>query len=52
LDGQCQLKGTPLDTAGGLIAATALEHELTLVTRNTSDFAGLGVEVFNPWDAA
>jgi len=52
LDGQCQLKGTPLGTADGLIAATALEHELILVTRNISDFAGLGVEVFNPWDAA
>ena len=49
LDGQCQLKGTPLNTADGLIAATALEHELTVVTRNVKDFAGLGVEVFNPW---
>jgi len=34
-----------------MIAATALEHELTLVTRNVKDFAGLGVEVYNPWDA-
>jgi predicted nucleic acid-binding protein len=51
LDGQCQLKGTPLNTADGMIAATALEHDLTVVTRNMRDFAGLGVEVFNPWDA-
>jgi predicted nucleic acid-binding protein len=32
-----------------MIAATALEHELTLVTRNVKDFTGLGAEVFNPW---
>ena len=51
LDGQCQLKGTPLNTAEGMIAATALEHGLTLVTRNVKDFAGLGVVLLNPWDA-
>jgi predicted nucleic acid-binding protein len=51
LEGQCQLKGTPLNTADGMIAATALEHDLTLVTRNVKDFAGLGVVLLNPWDA-
>lgn len=35
----------------GLIAATAQEHELTVATRNVRDFAGLGVTVFNPWEA-
>ena len=50
LDGECQLKGTPLNTADGMIAATALEHGLTLVTRNARDFAGLGVVILNPWD--
>lgn len=33
-----------------LIAATAIEHELTLVTRNVKDFAGLGVTILNPWE--
>jgi predicted nucleic acid-binding protein len=33
-----------------MIAATALEHGLTLVTRNVKDFAGLGVDLLNPWD--
>jgi predicted nucleic acid-binding protein len=50
LDGQCQLRGTPLNTADGMIAATALEHGLTVVTRNVRDFVGLGVEVINPWN--
>ena len=33
-----------------MIAATAIEHDLTLVTRNTKDFADLGVALLNPWD--
>lgn len=32
-----------------LIAATALVHDLTLVTRNERDFADLGVRLLNPW---
>ena len=49
LDGQQQLMGRPLNVPVGQIAATELEHGLTLVTRNVKDFAGLGVEVINPW---
>ena len=37
--------------ADGLIAATALERGLTLVTRNVSDFDPYGVSLFNPWTA-
>lgn len=33
-----------------LIAATALEHDLILVTRNVRDFEGSGVVLLNPWD--
>ena len=33
-----------------LIAATAQEHGLTVVTRNLRHFVPTGVEVFNPWD--
>src|ERR1700722_15987489 len=50
LAGQCQLKGRPLKVVDGFIAATALAHDLTVVTRNVKDFVGLGVTVFNPWD--
>jgi predicted nucleic acid-binding protein len=35
--------------AGGLIAATALEHGLTVATRNVKDFESLGVSIVNPW---
>ena len=45
-------KGTPLSSIDGLIAATSLEHNLTVVTRNVEDFAGVGAETFNPWGAA
>lgn len=34
-----------------LIAATALAHRLTVVTRNLRDFAALGVPVLDPWQA-
>jgi predicted nucleic acid-binding protein len=39
-----------LNTADGMIAATAIEHGLMVVTRNVKDFAGLGVDIFNPWE--
>lgn len=45
------MRGAPLNTADGLIAATALEHDLILVTRNTRDFTGPGVPLLNPWEA-
>jgi predicted nucleic acid-binding protein len=50
LAGQRQLSGRPLKVADGLIAATALEYDLAIVTRNVRDFDGLGVEIFNPWE--
>jgi toxin FitB len=34
-----------------LIAATAIQHNLTVVTRDRSDFDRAGVPVLNPWDA-
>jgi predicted nucleic acid-binding protein len=49
LAGECQLKGRGLSMADGLIVATALEHDLTVATRNVRDFADLGVSVFDPW---
>lgn len=43
--------GRVLPTIDGLLAATAFEHGLTLVTPNVRDFERLGVDVINPWEA-
>jgi predicted nucleic acid-binding protein len=40
----------PVPVIDGLPAATALHHNLILVTRNAEDVAGTGVAVFNPWE--
>jgi predicted nucleic acid-binding protein len=39
----------PKSERDALIAATALEHGLTVVTRNMADFAATGVFLINPW---
>ena len=39
-----------LPAIDGLLAATALEADLQIVTRNTADFAGTGVSFLNPWE--
>lgn len=40
----------PRPERDALIAATALVHHMTVVTRNVSDFAPMGVPVINPWE--
>ncbi|MBB4566270.1 type II toxin-antitoxin system VapC family toxin [Rhizobium leucaenae] len=42
----------PRGDADGLIAATAIVHDLIVVTRNVGDFDDTGVSVINPWDQA
>lgn len=42
-------QGVTLAVVDGVIAATALEHNLTLVTRNTKDYGGLGIALITPW---
>jgi hypothetical protein len=41
--------GRPVPAIDSLLAATALHHDLTLVTRNVRDFSYPGLEVVNPW---
>jgi toxin FitB len=42
-------RGGHLGVIDGLLAATAMQHNLTLVTRNTRDVAATGVTLFDPW---
>jgi hypothetical protein len=51
LRAQAQMKGRPLSVVDGLLAATALQYGLTIVSRNESDFAVDGLSVINPWEA-
>lgn len=39
----------PRSERDAMIAATAIEHSFTVVTRNVSDFADTGVGLVNPW---
>ena len=43
--------GKPMPAIDGLIAATALQHQLTVVTRYIRDMESSGVVLFNPWVA-
>jgi predicted nucleic acid-binding protein len=42
----------PRSERDALIAATALVHGMTVVTRNTEDFVATGVRLLNPWETA
>lgn len=42
--------GRPVPAVDSLLAATALQHGLRMVTRNTQDFGFPGLDVVNPWE--
>jgi len=46
---ELELNGTPLPAINSLLAASALQRGLTLVTRNTKDFDPSGIPLINPW---
>jgi predicted nucleic acid-binding protein len=50
LRGQFQAQGIVRSAPDMLIAATAIEHQLVLATRNVRDFIGCGVQMVNPFD--
>jgi toxin FitB len=49
LSWEARQKGRALAVIDGLLAATALHHDLTVVSRNSRDFAITQARVVNPW---
>lgn len=47
---ELEQNGRPLPAMDSLIAATAVQNSLTLVTCNEKDFAGTKVLIINPWN--
>ena len=43
-------KGETMPLLDGMIAATALQHDLTMATRNTRDFRKAGIRTLNPFE--
>jgi predicted nucleic acid-binding protein len=50
LRAQAQMRGRPLSVIDALLAATALQHNLTVVSRNVSDFSIVGLAAVNSWE--
>jgi predicted nucleic acid-binding protein len=47
--GEGDRQGRPRPIIDAQIAATAIRHQMVLATRNTSDHAAMGAQIFNPW---
>ena len=50
LSAQSNAKGRPRPIIDAILAATALNHDLVLVTRNVRDYEDFGVTILNPWE--
>jgi hypothetical protein len=50
INGTLRAQGIVVPVIDGLLAATALQHNLTLATRNTNHVTSTGVATYNPWD--
>ena len=49
LSARAAKNGRPMPVIDGLLAATALHHDLRFVTRNDADVSGSGLATLNPW---
>jgi predicted nucleic acid-binding protein len=52
LQGESLRRGMPLPVIDCLLTATAVVHDLVVVTHNVTDFERCGANVFDPWDSA
>lgn len=50
LQGEAEARGNPIPTIDGLIGATAITYNLTVVTQNEADIVQTGARVLNPWN--
>ena len=50
IQGEAEMCGESIPTIDGLLGATAVTHNLTIVTRNEKDIKGSGARVLNPWN--
>jgi toxin FitB len=50
MQGEAEAKGLAIPSIDGLIGATAVTHNLTVVTRNVTDITKTGAKVLNPWE--
>jgi predicted nucleic acid-binding protein len=50
IQGASEAAGNPMPAIDGLIAATGLAHDLTVVTRNIADMQQSGAALLNPWE--
>lgn len=51
LAAEARRNGRTLSAIDGLLAATALHHNLTIASRNVNDFASAQAQILNPWEA-
>ena len=51
IQGKAEQEGETMPAIDSLIAATAIAHELTMVTRNIADMEKSGVRIHNPWNS-
>jgi predicted nucleic acid-binding protein len=50
LTARMEAAGQPMGVMDSLIAASALQNNLIVATRNLADFLPSGVQVINPWE--